>query len=121
MAKNILLVDDDINLCRNFKKIIESAGYTLHIENTAKAGISAIKRTNYAIALLDIQLPDMRGTEMLKTMHKLKPKLIKIMLTIDTPIDKTLRELQACTSLYLLKPTSAAQLLETIQQQLTQK
>lgn len=118
MAKNILLVDDDINLCKVFKRIIEGAGYTLHVENTAKGAIANIKKTNYALALLDIQLPDMLGTEMLKAMHKMKPKLIKIMVTGDNTLANAVDSLNRGASAYLMKPTTAEQLLNTIAQAL---
>ena len=118
MADKILLVDDDINLCKVFKRILDKAGYAVDVVHTGKEGIAAAKKADYALALLDIQLPDMLGTDMLKKMHKNKPKLKKMMVTGDNTLERAVDALNHGASAYIMKPTTSEQLIQTIQQKL---
>ncbi len=59
----ILVVDDDKSIRKTLEAILKGEGY--HVQ-TAENGKQAIEKThsgNYNLALIDICLPDMEGTE----------------------------------------------------------
>lgn len=77
----IIVIDDDATIRKLIATVLESAGYLV---DTAKSGKEAIEKTSsrfYNLALIDIRLPDMEGTQLLTAIKETTPKIIKIMLT----------------------------------------
>ena len=62
----ILVVDDDENIRRTTKKILEKNGYFVDLAATGEEAIQKTMKTAYNVALLDIRLPDIEGVELLK-------------------------------------------------------
>ena len=61
--KRILVVDDDMDILESIRIILEASGHSV---DTAKNGSEAIEKAKsnfYNLALLDIKLPDIEGTE----------------------------------------------------------
>ena len=81
MKKRILIVDDDKPLLTSLAKILEREGYDVDVAETGKEAIEKSKTQFYHLALLDIKLPDMNGTELLGIIDGHLPKTVKIMIT----------------------------------------
>lgn len=65
----ILVVEDDPHNMLFVKKGLEIKGYTVEAAETGKAGLSKAEVTPYQVILLDIQLPDLDGTEVAQTIR----------------------------------------------------
>lgn len=78
---SILIVDDDEDICKTLRLILEGEGYTVDVAHSGKEAIEKSKVKAYNIALLDIVLPDMQGTQLLKKLRETTPKMVKIMVT----------------------------------------
>ena len=79
--KHILLIDDDESIRKVVARILELEGYYV---DTAGTGKEAVRKSNsnfYNLALIDIRLPDMEGTELLTAMRDTVPKMVKIIVT----------------------------------------
>jgi two-component system response regulator ResD len=61
----ILIVDDDENIRKVLKTILEEEGYAVDEAEDAKKAIEKSRRNVYNLALIDIRLPDMEGIELL--------------------------------------------------------
>jgi len=59
----VLIVDDSENNLLLEKDLLEIAGYTVLEAGNATVGIAAAKRERPDIIIMDVRLPDMRGTE----------------------------------------------------------
>jgi DNA-binding response OmpR family regulator len=65
----LLLVEDDVRLCRLVKDYLETMGYDVSMEHTGTAGLArALKETFHAI-ILDVMLPGMDGFEVLRRLR----------------------------------------------------
>lgn len=62
----ILVVDDDRELCTNICEILEKSGYTAECVNCGKDAITLSQKSEYDITLVDIQLPDISGSEVVR-------------------------------------------------------
>ena len=73
--KNILVVDDDREVLETFEEYLLLRGYDVDTAENGKEAIEKSKARYYNLALLDIKLPDMEGTELLTRMHQNRPKM----------------------------------------------
>ena len=119
--KRILIVDDDTIVLDTFKAILQSAGYTVDTAETGREALDKAEETYYHVALLDIRLPDMEGIELLTQMHRLAPKMMKIMVTGYPNQDNAITSLNRGADAYLVKPVQAEELIRVVEEKLRQQ
>ena len=116
--KSILIVDDDRAILKTAKEILQLEGYYVDAVETGLEAIKKSQATFYHLALLDIKLPDMEGTELLNKMHRTTPKMMKIMITGFPSLDNAVEALNQGADAYLLKPVKPEELLKTVKEKL---
>ena len=117
--KRILIVDDDKLILDGFRQILELEGY---IVDTAETGREAIEKSNanfYNLALVDIKLPDIEGTELLTAMRNTTPKMRKIIVTGYPSLQNAVVSVNKDADGYIIKPVLDINgLLNVIKEQL---
>jgi len=119
--RKILIVDDDENICDSLSLILGARGYEVDIAHTGK---EAVKKSNdyiYNLAVLDIRLPDIDGTKLLKAMRETTPKMVKIMLTGYPELQNAIDALNDGADVYFTKPVDPAKLIEAIEDKLDEQ
>jgi len=114
----ILIVDDDENITTVFQVNLESKGYDVE---TAKTGTEALEKTGrmyFNLALIDIRLPDMEGTDLLELLREAAPKMRMIIVTGFPSLQNAINAVNKGADCYVLKPVDMEQLLKTIEVQL---
>jgi len=102
--KSILIVDDDEAILKSFKEILELEGYDV---DTAENGKKAIEKSNakfYNLALIDIRLPDMEGTELLTAIKETTPRMVKIIVTGYPSLENAVEAVNKGADGYIIKP-----------------
>lgn len=114
----ILIVDDDENITTVFQMNLEGKGYEVE---TAKNGAEALEKTRHMffnLALIDIRLPDIEGTELLELLRETAPKMRMIIVTGFPSLQNAINAVNKGADGYLLKPVNIEQLLKKIEVQL---
>src|SRR3989440_10021763 len=62
----LLLIEDDVRLCRLVKEYLEAMGYAVSLEHSGPAGLALALRENFDAIILDVMLPGMDGFEVLR-------------------------------------------------------
>jgi len=101
---NILVIDDDPKICLFFSKLLEQMGHKLKIANTMNDGLKLGRNENFDLVLLDLELPDGNGLQILSDLIKApsEPEVIIITGTGDVRGAKTAFEFGAWD--YVQKP-----------------
>jgi DNA-binding response OmpR family regulator len=76
----ILVVDDDVELCELVDQYLSSQGFAVDAVHDGVTGISSALSNSYAMVILDVMLPGMRGFEALRQIRS-KSSIPVIMLT----------------------------------------
>jgi DNA-binding NtrC family response regulator len=116
--QRILIVDDDENITTVFRVNLENNGYEVE---TAKNGAEALEKTGrifFNLALVDIKLPDMEGTDLIELVREVAPKMRMILVTGFPSLQNAINAVNKGADGYLLKPVNMEQLLKTIEEQL---
>jgi len=77
----ILVVDDEDMLLNTKKKLLDPWFNKVYIANTPSAGLRIVETENIDLMLVDHRMSEMRGTELMKLVHKIVPVLPIIMVT----------------------------------------
>ena len=118
--KSILVVDDDKDILESLKRILQSEGYSVDTAETWKEAIEKSKARFHHLALLNIKLPDVKGTKLLTAMHENFPKMVKIMLT-GLPPTKAGEFLNLGAATYIVKPINPKKLLKIVREKLREE
>jgi len=114
----ILVVDDDEGIRKTLAAILEDEGYVV---DTAESGKEAILKSNagfYNLALIDVRLLDMEGTELLTRIKDTVPRMRKIIITGYPSVRNAIEAVNKNADAYLLKPFDMGKVLFVIKDQL---
>ncbi|MDH3234888.1 MAG: sigma-54 dependent transcriptional regulator [Alphaproteobacteria bacterium] len=81
MAYGVLVIEDEITLARNIKRYLENHGFEVRTENAGNNGISAFTEFSPDLTLLDFNLPDISGIDVLDRLRALDAAARVIMMT----------------------------------------
>jgi CheY-like chemotaxis protein len=79
--KTILVIDDDQELRENLAEILESEGYNTLTTYNGLEGLSLLREREVELILLDLKIPGMPGTEVLKNVKRDHPAVKVIVIT----------------------------------------
>jgi DNA-binding NarL/FixJ family response regulator len=69
----ILIIEDDIRLRSEIQKFLESNGHGVSVAGDGKEGLKSIQQIGYDVVVMDVKLPEMSGTEVLKEISEALP------------------------------------------------
>lgn len=105
--KNILVVDDEAIIRENLDRILTEERYRVSAVATGKAGLDFIQTHDVDVVLLDLNLPDIHGIEVLKQARELEPELLVIIITGYASIESAVEALKLGAYDYIKKPFKA--------------
>lgn len=119
--KSILIVDDDKIILKSLQDVLRLEGYYVDAVETGREAVEKSETGFYNLALLDIKLPDMEGTELLKKMHDSFPKMVRIMVTGYPDLENAVKSLNFGADAYLVKPVDTRKLLRVVAEKLKEQ
>ncbi len=118
---NILVIDDEIVICKACSLILSDEDHLVNYCTTGKAGEDEIRRHSYDLILLDMKLPDLDGMEILKIIHETKPTLQVVVMTGHSTIQNAVEAMKLGAFDYLTKPFTDDQLIMAAKNALEKK
>jgi len=110
MRTNLLIVDDDVKLCRLVKEYLEPFGYTVDAVHDGVAGLDRAAAGGYAAVILDVMLPGRNGLEVLQALRQ-RSNVPVLMLTALGDESDRIAGLEIGADDYLPKTFSSRELL----------
>lgn len=115
-SPRILVIDDEEGIRRTISTILADAGYVVDTVENGKQAIERAEANFYNLALIDIRLPDMEGTELLTALKETTPKMVKIILTGYPALQNAVKAINKGVDYYLTKPVNNDELLRLIKE-----
>jgi DNA-binding NtrC family response regulator len=112
---NILIVDDDASIRKVLAAILEERGYNVDMVDCGAKAIEKSKTRFYNLALIDIRMPDMLGTELLTQLKTTVPEMIKIIITGYPSLQNAVEALNKGADSYIIKPLDIDNALSVIE------
>lgn len=117
----ILICDDDETLCYLLKEQLLEEGFEVDIVYDGKYAIEAIKRSNYDVLLLDLNMREISGEEVLKFVKDYSVSLQVIILSAQGEMRKAIDCIKAGAYDFITKPYEFDDLLLTVNRALEHK
>ena len=112
----ILLVDDEVKFLKAVSERLSIKGFDVTTADNGDDAVAAAKKGGFDVAVVDLQMPGMDGTEVLKILKQNHKFIEIIMLTGHATVDSAVE----CTKLgafkYLEKPYDFEKLVEALQE-----
>jgi DNA-binding NtrC family response regulator len=115
-APALLVVDDEVDTCRNLSDILTDLGYRVDVAHDGPTALDLVRRNAYDVALLDLRLPGMDGLELFHHLRELRPGTVGIIVTAYAGTDTADRALAAGAWQVLPKPVDFPRLLAVVEQ-----
>ncbi len=110
----VLIVDDEARLVEAFREQLTEEKMRVHTAFRAAEALSLVKKETIDVAVLDINLPDMDGVELLTKIKQSEPTIEVIMLTGFASITTAIRSMKLGAYDYLTKPCKMSELSKVI-------
>ena len=79
--RNILIIDDEKDLCSLLSDALSGEGYHVATANTKREGMVCLKKASPDLVFLDLKLPDGNGINILSAIRRLCPETITIIIS----------------------------------------
>ena len=121
MDESILVVDDDAGVRKMLSSVLSNEGYVVETAESGKQAVRVVEKSSFDLCLVDIKLPDMKGTELLQALKQRQPKMVKIIITGFPTLENAISAVNEGAEGYVLKPFDVPKLLEMIKKHLDEK
>jgi DNA-binding response OmpR family regulator len=114
MGMNLLVVDDDVELCGMLRELLEHSGYRVEVESDGDLGFRRTQVESFDLLILDVTLPGTDGFEVLRRVRE-QSQIPVLMLSAKANRCDRVTGLRAGADDYLTKPFYPEELLARVQ------
>ncbi len=100
----ILVVDDEVAVNNNIRKILSKKGFSVDQAVTKTEALEKIEESAYTLVLLDLKMPDVKDLELLKAIRDRRPETMVIIITGYASIETAVEASRLGAVDYLAKP-----------------
>jgi len=111
-----LIVERDEQVYQALMDTFQEAGYFTDGARNGKEAIQMVKEFFYNIAVVEVDLPDMKGLELLKVVKGIHPDTSVIFIAGNPSLENSVDALNVGASAYLMKPIQTEQMMQHIRE-----
>jgi len=104
MPAEILVIDDEVAVNNNIRKILSKKGFNVDQAVTKSEAFEKIEENAYALVLLDLKIPEVNGLELLKAIRDQRPDTMVIIITGYASIETAVESSRLGAVDYIPKP-----------------
>lgn len=118
--KKMVVVDDEVEICEFLKLFFEERDFRVSAAYSGKQALAVIEQEKPNVVLLDVNMPDMDGLEVLKQIKAKKIKAKIIMVSAMETNEKIEEAMKLGADNYITKPLSLEYLEKDVQEKIEQ-
>jgi DNA-binding NtrC family response regulator len=100
----ILVVDDDASVVDYLTEMLAEDGHDVHGTTSPEDALGRLQTSSYHLVLSDVEMPGLRGTELMAEIHRRRPDQLVILITAFGSIDSAVKAVKAGACDFVTKP-----------------
>jgi ActR/RegA family two-component response regulator len=108
--QDILVIDDEVAVNNNIRKILAKKGYQVDQAITKSEALQKIEQRAYRLILLDLKIPGVNGLELLEAIRERRPESMVIVITGYASIETAKETARLGAVAYLPKPFTPSEI-----------
>ena len=118
--KSILIIDDEIEICESIKMILEYEEYHVEFATNPSEGLDKIRSSKYEVILLDINMPELNGFEVLQKVTNDDIDINVIIISAHSSVENAVKATKLGAFDFIEKPIDRDKLLITVRNAVNQ-
>jgi DNA-binding response OmpR family regulator len=114
----ILVVEDEARIQAFLTRGLEAEGYTVVAADNGRDGLALASAEQWDLVVLDLLLPGLSGLQVLRELHRVRPRLPVLILSARSDLQTKLRGFELGATDYVAKPFALDELLARVRVQL---
>jgi len=110
----ILIIEDDQTLAKNLKEVLVKDGFAVDVAYSREIGLVEIEVNEYDCVVLDINLPDGNGFDLLRQLRQSENQIPVIIVTARGEVEDRIKGLNLGADDYVPKPIDSNELIARI-------
>jgi len=110
----VLIVEDTLSMALMYQQHLKRAGIKSHICQSGTLALTELRKGHVETVLLDLQLPDMNGLDLIKEMEGTDHNISFIVITANGSVNAAVDAMRAGAYDFLIKPFPTEKLLTTV-------
>ncbi len=116
--RRILIIDDERPILMTLEALLGRHGYQVDVAANAASGMRLLENKSHAVVLLDLQLPDADGLQMLEQIKQAHPDTQVIILTAHDSLANAIESIKRGAYHFISKPYAPEELLSLVEKAL---
>jgi len=121
MKANILIVDDEIVICKSCEKIFRRAGHSVTYTISGKEALRILENNIFDVVFTDLKMIDVGGMEVLRTIKQIYPDTIVVIITGYATVASAVETMRYGAFDYLPKPFTPAEITAVLDKALEKR
>ncbi len=121
MTRQLLIIEDDDSLSQMLAMHFEDQGFEVNRAASVSAGLTQARGSQCDMVLLDQQLPDGRGSELISALLEIDPQLPVVMMTGRHDLELAIAAIQKGAADFVHKPIKISELQQTVERLLRER
>jgi DNA-binding NtrC family response regulator len=113
-ALNVLVVDDDQDVCEYLFDFLSSEGFTVKLQQDATQALDTLRESEFHVVVLDLMMPKLSGIDLLGQIRAVDDDIAIIILTGYPSLETATSSIEHDVSAYIRKPFSVDEFREAI-------
>lgn len=118
---NILVVDDDRDICDYMKVLLTASGYNVTTLSDPTLATDAVRQGAFHVLIIDLMMPRMDGIQVIQSIRKIDNDVAIIVFTGYPSLDTAVEALKLSVSDYIKKPFEPEELRQKVAELLRKK
>lgn len=113
---SILIVDDNVSLCRAMSLFLKRKGYTVATASDGIQALERVKESPFDVILMDVKMPLADGVETYRKITKIRPQAVVVMMSAYAVEDVVQQVLEEGARGIIYKPPDIERLVALIEE-----
>src|SRR5580704_15793725 len=86
--RRVLLVDDEVQILNSLGRLLRRRGFEVRMTTSPRDALDLLRAAPADVVIADFKMPEMTGLELLDEVHRLDPRVRRVLLTGYANLEK---------------------------------